>query len=126
MEQRLGQLFSERRILVSHPVVGPARCGAADGESGRHLERNLEPPRAAREIVRGVAALQRDRRQRLAAGDLEYRAQQDGTPGDGAAVFRRQFVDLRGGEIAVRGGEIEVEIDRVCHVVVPKCVNRDS
>ena len=68
--------------------------------------------------MRGVAAFEGDGGQRLLAGDLEYRAQQDGPPDGGSAMFCCQRLNLGGGEITVRRGKVEIEIQGLGHKVL--------
>src|SRR3546814_3810174 len=75
------------------------------------LFRSPEQAGRAGEVVAGVAALQRDVEQRLAAGLLEHHPQQDRPPGDAAPVPGRARVDLLGGQVDVGAGEVEVEVD---------------
>src|SRR3546814_9180801 len=60
------------------------------------LFRSPEQAGRAGEVVAGVAALQRDVEQRLAAGLLEHHPQQDRPPGDAAPVPGGERVDLLG------------------------------
>ena len=74
-----------------------------------------ENPRRASEVVLRVAALQRNCRQRLLAGDLEYRTEQDRAPDYLAPVVCRDGVNPGACEVAVGRREIEVEVDWIRH-----------
>src|SRR5581483_5631063 len=68
-------------------------------------------------VAPGIIALERQRRQRAAAGHLEHRAEQDRFPSNAAAVLRSDRRNPRRAEIAVRRREVEIELDRIGHGV---------
>ena len=89
------------RVAVAQPVIGAARGRGADRKARRHPERHLEQAGGAREVVRAVAALERDGGQRLLPGHLEYGAEQDRPPHDFAPVARGDVFYAPAREITV-------------------------
>src|SRR6266852_6618205 len=69
--------------------------------------------RGADHVTQGVSAFHRYGRQRRAAGRLERDSEQKRPPGNLAAVFRRERIDLVARDVAVRRGKIEIELDRI-------------
>ena len=89
-----------RRPLLQ-PADGARRGLRCDGEGIGHLERNTMEARRARHVPQSVVALERQARQRPAAGHLENGAQQHRLPLHATAVPRRERGDARRGDVAV-------------------------
>src|SRR6266567_9421843 len=125
--ERMCHSDREHRIAVLQPEYDARR------RLGRNRKRRWHPKaldavefRAAGHIPPRVVALERYLGQRHGAGLFEYDPEEDRMPVHTAVVSCGERLDLLRSEVAVRRGEVEVEIDRCAHGCPGNCIHAAS
>src|SRR6266581_1533095 len=103
-----------RNIDVVH-AIRAGRRNRGNREDRREAIGDAVEFRAARHVARRIRSFDRYGGKRRCARRLERDAEQERPPSHLAAVFRGERVDFFARDIAVRRGEVEVELDRARH-----------
>src|SRR5437879_5373098 len=111
--QGLGELARALGVFGVEPVERAGRRNRGDRENRRETVGDAVEFRAARHVARRVRSLDRYGGKWRGARRLERDAEQERPPGHLAAVFRGERIDFLARDVAVRRGEVEIELDRV-------------
>jgi hypothetical protein len=114
-EDGMGERPRPGAVLPVQPVVGARRRNGRQRELRRKCEGHAVVARRAGEVAHRIFALQRHIHQQRLAGLLEHHAEQHRPPLHLAAVLLRQSVDHLAGDVGIRRGEVEIELDRFAH-----------
>jgi hypothetical protein len=114
-EHRVGKLPRLTAVLPVQPVVAARRSQRGDRKPGRERIGQAHEARRTFDVALAVFALERHGQQEGQARYLERSRNHDRAPLHLAPVFRRKLVDALAGEVGVRRGKVEPELDGLSH-----------